>query len=282
MGPSVIISNLEGFEEKKKRVLEKGKEYFHVLADFDRTLTKAIVNGIETPSIISELRRGNYLSEEYSEKANALAEKYHSIEIDPKIPLKEKKRAMQEWWKEHFDLLIESGLNKKHIEQVVDSGKMQFRKGALTLLDILYKKNIPLVIMSSGGLGGDSISMTLKKQKRLYNNIYIISNSFEWDSNGRAVGVKKPIIHVLNKDEFSLKELPIYDKLLKRKNVLLLGDSLGDLGMIEGFRYDNLIKVGFLNSNIKENLEIYKKSYDVLILNDGTFGFVNNLLRGLK
>ena len=48
--------------------------------------------------------------------------------------------------------------------------------------------------------------------------------------------------------------------------------------MIEGFPYDNLIKIGFLNENVEENLESYKKSYDVVILGDGDFGFVNELI----
>jgi 5'-nucleotidase len=60
---------------------------------------------------------------------------------------------------------------------------------------------------------------------------------------------------------------------------MLLGDGLGDIKMIEGFDYDNLIKIGFLNENVEENLEQYKRSYDVLILNDSSIGYVNGLLR---
>ena len=49
--------------------------------------------------------------------------------------------------------------------------------------------------------------------------------------------------------------------------------------MIKGFSYENLIKIGFLNENIEENLEAYKKVYDVVILNDGTMDYMNKLLR---
>ena len=66
---------------------------------------------------------------------------------------------------------------------------------------------------------------------------------------------------------------------MRRKNVLLLGDSLGDLGMIEGFEYDNLISVGFLNENIEENLHAYKENFDIVIMNDGSMNYVNGLIK---
>jgi len=59
----------------------------------------------------------------------------------------------------------------------------------------------------------------------------------------------------------------------------LLGDNLEDIGMVDGFEYDNLLKIGFLNENIEENLENYKKAFDIVILNDGSMEFVNNLLK---
>ena len=71
----------------------------------------------------------------------------------------------------------------------------------------------------------------------------------------------------------------IFKKIKDRKNVLLLGDSLGDIGMITGFDYDNLIKIGFLNENVKENVEYYKRNYDAIILNDSSMDFINKLLK---
>lgn len=49
--------------------------------------------------------------------------------------------------------------------------------------------------------------------------------------------------------------------------------------MIKGFDYKNIIKVGFLNENIEENLEQYKHNFDVVIINDGSMNYVNKLLR---
>lgn len=276
---NIVIPNPEKLEELKKAISKGGAEKLHVLADFDRTLTYAFVDGKSVPSIIAILRDGNYLTPDYAEKAHKLYNKYHPIEVNPRISLEKKKKAMQEWWKAHFDLLIKSGLNRKDLERVVESGKIKFRDGALEFIDFLKVHSIPLIIMSSSGLGGDVISMFLEKEGRLYNNVYIISNTYEWDKKGNMIAVKKPFIHVMNKDETIVKEFPCYKQIKDRENVLLLGDSLGDKGMITGFDYDNLIKIGFVNENVEENLKYYSRAYDILILNDSSMDYVNELLR---
>lgn len=274
-----VLSNAEELEKIKKAILRDGKEKFHVVTDFDRTLTTAFVNGKKVPSLISVLRNENYLTEEYSEKAKKLAEKYHAIELNPEIPLEEKKREMNNWWTKHFELLIKTGLNKKDVERVIKSGKVELRKGVLEFFDFLHENKIPVVIFSSNGLGEEAIAMYLEKERKRYDNVYIISNSFEWNEDGKAISVRKPIIHCMNKDETSIKRFPFYKNLKSRKNILLLGDTLEDIDMIKGFKYKNLIRVGFLNENIEQNLEKYKKAYDIIILNDGTFEQVNKLLR---
>jgi 5'-nucleotidase len=175
-------------------------------------------------------------------------------------------------------LLIKTGLNKKHLEEVINSGKIKLRNGAAKFFDFLKKYQIPLVIMSASGLG-EAIPMFLKKERKLYSNVYIISNLFLWDKKGYAIGVREPIIHSLNKDETVLKNFSFYEKIKDRKNVILLGDNLEDIGMIRGFDFDCLIKVGFLNEKINENFENYKRVYDVLILNDSSINFVNDLLK---
>ena len=279
MEKDIIIQNTSNLENLKKSIAKDGIEHFHVLADFDKTLTTLFVNGEKVPSLISVLRNGDYLTLDYVQRANQLYNKYHPIEIDPKVPTEEKKKVMNEWWMTHFDLLIKSGLNKKDIENVIKSRKIKLRHGFSNFLNILKENNIPLVIMSSSGLGGNAISMYLKQEEKLYDNVHIISNSYKWDEKGNAIGVKQPIIHVMNKDETAIQNFPAFEIIKNRKNVLLLGDSVGDIGMVEGFDYKNLIKIGFLNENVEENLESYKANYDVLILNDSSMDYINKLLR---
>jgi hypothetical protein len=124
----------------------------------------------------------------------------------------------------------------------------------------------------------ESISLYLSRLNLFTDNVHIVSNEFIWDDVGRAVAVKEPIIHAFNKEETVLDNFPFYNKVEERKNVLLLGDGLDDVGMITGFVYDNLIKVGFLNKNIEENLQLYREKFDATITGDGNFDFINELL----
>jgi len=202
---NVIIANPKKLKEKIGKLKKGGADKLHILSDFDMTLTKAFVDGEKVPSIISILRDGNYLTKDYAKKAHELFDKYHPIEIDLNIPLEERKRAMLEWWTRHFDLLIKSGLNKKDIEEAVKSEKIKLRRGVLGFIDLLNKFNVPLIILSSAGLGKESISMIIQREERIYENIHIISNSYKWDENGNAVGINEPIITVMNKSEIVVK-----------------------------------------------------------------------------
>ena len=52
--------------------------------------------------------------------------------------------------------------------------------------------------------------------------------------------------------------------------------------MIEGFDYDNMIAIGFLNENVEQNLEVFKDMFDVVLLEDGDFSFVNEFVKEIK
>ncbi len=279
MQKDIIIQDSVKFEEIKKNIKQGGLNTLHVLADFDRTLTTAFVDGKSVPSLISILRDGNYLTLDYAEKAHALFDTYHPIEIDPNVSRSEKEKAMEQWWRTHFKLLIDSGLSKNDLEKAVASGRVKLREGFEVFADFLYEHNIPLVIMSSSGLGSDSIALYLKQAGKLYDNVHIICNEYEWDDKGKAIGVREPIIHALNKYETAIQNYPAFDAVRNRKNVILLGDGVHDIGMVQGFDYENLITIGFLNDKVDQNLAHYTKVFDVVLTDDASMKYVNNLLK---
>jgi cytosolic 5'-nucleotidase 3 len=282
MNTDVYINNKKKFEENKKKIKDQGLDSLYILSDFDKTLTHELMNGKKTPSMIAILRDNKkYLDEEYLEKAHLFAQKYFPIQTDFKINKKEKSRLMEEWWIKHLELLIEKKLNKNHFKQIVDDRKIKFRNKSFEFFNFLDQHNVPLIIISASPLGTEPISMFFKKEHKLYSNIHIISNSFVWDENNNAIVYKKPIVHCLNKDEVLLNDLPVYEKIKNRKNILLLGDSLDDVGMIGNLKYENLIKVCFLSNEMMDSIDEFKKVYDVLILNDSSMEFINDFLKTL-
>lgn len=276
----VLISNKEAFDAKIAKIKEDGSDKLHVLTDFDRTLTYGSMDGKRTPSIISRLREDNYLGEDYVHQAHKLYDHYHVIEVDEQIPLRDRIREMDAWWEQHFKLLAEKGLDLQVLSQVVDEHPRMFRDGVLEWIDELHEKSIPTVIMSASL--GDMIRLYLEKHQRNYDSIHIVSNLLEFNEKGKVIGVKRPIVHSLNKSEVVLKDLAIHDELSNRTNVILLGDGLGDLGMIDGFDHDELLTIGFYNDADSKRLGLFQDAYDVVVTGDGDFSSVRSIFDSLS
>ena len=70
------------------------------------------------------------------------------------------------------------------------------------------------------------------------------------------------------------KFLSIDDKRIGyRRNIILMGDILADVNMVQGLKIDNIITIGFLNrpKNLKTEVEDYMTKYDVVIAYDGSW-----------
>ena len=274
----VLISDQNSFDILKQKICSQWVEKLHIIADFDRTLTKNFVDWQERPSLISILRSEKILWEEYSKKSYELYNKYSVIESDPSIPIAEKKQYMQEWWSQHLDIIIASGLSKDHIQQVSNSWVLELRNGVKEFLSFLHTRNIPIIIMSANGIWWDSIRLYLEAEWVAYPNIEIISNTLIWWEGGYAIWREEPLIHVFNKDETVLSSFPdIYEKVKGRGNVLLLWDSLWDVWMSEWVPHENILKIWFLNKDTSLHIDSYKEVYDVVLTDDADFSFVNNV-----
>lgn len=277
----VIIVDPKKLEQTKRAIQRDGAGGLHILADFDQTLMKAFVDGKMIKSFTGALRRHSLLTPDYGAKATALSETYFPFEQDVSIPLDERKQKMQEWWTQLFDLLIASGLTRDHILRAIDLSNAQLRDGAKELFLTLNEHSIPLVIMSATALGSNAITMFIQKHNVLFPNVHVIANTFIWDETGKAIGVTEPFIHALNKDDTAIQNFPAHGAVKHRKNVILLGDIIDDLGMVKGFDYANLISIGFLNEEVEKRLPAFRENFDVIIPNDGPMDAVNEMIRKL-
>lgn len=124
---SLFIPNPENLESTMESIGKDGVNNLHILADFDRTLTYGSQNGIKTTTIVSLLRDGKHLREDYAERAHQLFDQYHPIEMDHNLTVESKKPIMTAWWNKHFELMIECGLKISDIEDVLAESHLQFR-----------------------------------------------------------------------------------------------------------------------------------------------------------
>ncbi|EKD24708.1 MAG: hypothetical protein ACD_80C00167G0006 [uncultured bacterium (gcode 4)] len=274
-----FFSNETHFNEVIKNIIADGKEHLHVIADFDRTLTKAFVDGKPRSSLESILEEGWYLWSEYSIQSKKNFDKYYPIEIDPTIPMEEKKAMMLEWRTNQFALMLKTGITRDIIKNTMKSELIIFRQWYEFFFDMLKNNAIPLLVFSASGLWYEAIYHCLQNRNKLFDNIDIISNSFMRDETGKAIAIREPIIHSFNKGETVVHDLPIYKEIKDRKNIILLGDSLGDTHMADGFAYKNIIRIWFLNHDTPEHRKQFQEKFDVIILNDGSMDRINDILK---
>lgn len=242
----------------------------HVVADFDKTLTKAFYDGRKHHSSIALVRDGHYLSPEYVQKSHALFDRYHPIEVDPSRSIESKTVAMQQWWGEHWELMVKSGMSRSVIDDIVGKDIIHAREGLKELLGLLQSHDIPLLILSAGI--GNIIEAFLKRNDLLTSNIRIISNFFEFDKSGISTGYSKPMIHAFNKNEAQVNA----DYLKNRDQVIVIGDSLGDLRMTANTKHSLELKVGFANR--ADHQVPFSKHFDVVITGDGPITPITEIL----
>lgn len=270
------IYNKENLDGKINAFSVGEAKKLHILTDFDKTMTQStVINGKKVSSIIGQLRANGYLTPSYPEDSFTLYKHYGPLEHDQSINLAERSRLMEEWWIKHIELLIQSRLNKRDMDDVVGKNYIQLRPGVDKFLNHLTKNGVPVVIMS--GAPAYMIQKQLELAGLMNENVHIVANWYEYDAEGYVTSFKKPIIHSLNKYEVTVREFPFFDQLKDRKNVILLGDQIDDLGMIEGFDYDNLLTIGFANE--KEDEKKYDQKFDILITENDDFSFINEIVQ---
>ena len=274
----VYIKNLELFAKKKQAIQKAGKAACFIISDFDRTLTYGTFNGKKTPSIISLLRDGNHLTEDYAEKAHQLFDHYHAIECDSSLPLEYRKAQMQEWREKHDQLLVDSKLRLSDLKDIATNGHLQLRNGVKDCLNKLNESWIPLVIFSASGCG-DAIPLFMQHNACDFPNISYVINRFGRDKEGIAKGIEGEIIHALNKDEWVFSKFPeLREKLEKRKNVILIGDGLGDAEMAQESNHETLLKIWILTLETPELLKAYEEAFDLVLIGDDDFDEIKALI----
>ena len=228
----------------------------YVVADFDRTITKG--NSKTSWSILSH---SDLVPKEYTDERNALYDIYRPIEIDEQIDLETKSIKMKEWFHKHIELFVKYHTSEEIFEKAAtDLRVMEFRKGGKEFIEFLHEHNIPLIIISAGV--GNFIESFFKHNDCFLDNIYISSNKIIF-KDGIASGVDNNIIHSLNKNEVSLPD-EIYEKIKNRNKVILLGDQVSDLNMVDRSLHESVITVGFLTDETHKKDQMMKDKFDIV------------------
>lgn len=258
--------------DDKLNSIELTDNNFYVIMDFDETITTA--DSLNSWSI---LENPNFINSDLRKESSKLVEQYYPIELDYTLDDATKSIYLEEWYSKNMNLLYKFSLTNDILINCTNHSNVKFRSGFKSFLVNLYQKNIPVIILSAGI--GNVITELLKANKCLYSNIHIISNFIKFDNN-KMLPFNDKIIHTSNKD---INVLPndFANKIKDKSYILLFGNLIEDLNMVNKKDLYRTISFGFLEKNIDENINRYKNSYDVVLTDNSSFDIVRNILNDI-
>ncbi|KAG6622906.1 HAD hydrolase, family IE [Phytophthora cinnamomi] len=293
--PRMVIGDPDAFARKMQKFTRDGPDQLLVIADFDHTLTPYYKPRSDPTAPLQQensshglLMTSRVLQPQVCAGEQELFARFYPVEMSPTLSAEEKLPFMEQWWNSAHALLVEYKLTKAQVQEAVALGSLSFRQGFHPLLKLLHDQQVPTLVFSAGLY--DVIHAALEQEfaaERKRNgeagggedgqaftpsNVHVVSNMMRFDSQGVIEGFDRALIHSLNKSARVLLDSPFWQscELEKRCNVLLLGDSRGDVHMAEGLEADEIIRVGFLNVHVDEALDEYLELYDVVFTHDAS------------
>lgn len=267
-------------EETIYNMQQAGPDSLQVISDFDMTLTRFAYEGKRVPTTHNILNNHLLIDENCKKKIKKLLNTYYPIEIDARLSTEEKVPLMVEWWTKVHELLIEQKIKKDMLALAVRESHSKLREGYKMFFDHLAEHQVPLLIFSAGI--GDVLEEVIRQNHVFHPNVNIISNYMDFDHTGVLQAFKGQLIHTFNKREGALSHAAHLPDLKGRPNVLLLGDSLGDLTMADGVsNTQNILTIGFLNDQVEERTELYANSFDIVLVKDETMEIPNAILTNI-
>ena len=106
----------------------------------------------------------------------------------------------------------------------------------------------------------------------------IISNFIKFDEQGNMIKYSDNIIHTSNKNIDKLGNLKVKEKIETKEYRIVIGDLVEDIKMMGKYPEDKSLKIGFLNEKIAENLDVYKKKFDIILTEGNSFYDIENYI----
>ena len=266
-------------ENKISKILEK-RDKISVISDFDMTMTKYWNNGKRSTSSHGILEAYSKLPPSFKDECAALYKTYYPIEVDHELTLKDKIPHMEKWWTRAHELIVDLGIYKNDITNMCKENNVVFRSGLSKLVDSCLDLEVPFLVFSAGIQ--DIIHELLLQGNLFKENMHIVSNKLDYDESEKVVGFVGKLIHVFNKNESAVEDYNFKKLIQDRDVVIVIGDSLGDLGMSSGIDHSLKLTIGYLNHDEELLMEAYASAFDIVVLKDSGLDFVNLLISLLE
>ncbi|CAO3610363.1 unnamed protein product [Cunninghamella blakesleeana] len=283
--PTIRIKNQLATTEKLTKIIQGGNKNLHFICDFDMTISRHWVRNKVTDALERNASshgipaRYDKLSPEFKKETARLYNTYYPVEIDRSLTFEEKVPSMIQWWTKAHENMVKQNLTRQDIVNMVEQVSIELRSGVDKVFEKCRDLDVPFLVFSAGI--GNIIEQILKNRQLYFDNMHIVSNMMKFNDQDVCVGFNDPLIHVFNKSEFQLETTPYYSLIEDRTNVILVGDSLGDLQMSQGVKHDLCLNIGFLNHDIEQLEPRYLQAFDIVIEGDANMIPILEILKQL-
>lgn len=250
------------------KILSLKFEDIYLVFDFDRTITRG-----NSETSWSMIENSSLIDKGYRLDSRKLYNYYRKIEVDNYISNGAKNMLMEEWTRKQLQLFSKYNINEELFKELILSNKLNFRNGLDTFFKEMYNLNIPIIIISAGL--GNVIYESLKQNNCLYSNVHLISNMLKFDNN--LIQIEGNLVNSTNKNNISIPN-EIKEKIKKRKTIILFGDQISDLTVLNNFEFENKISIGFLSSDTNKYFEKYKQYFDLVCTECESYENINKIL----
>jgi 2-hydroxy-3-keto-5-methylthiopentenyl-1-phosphate phosphatase len=306
MNQLIEITDINNFSSKLQNFISsfKNKKNLAVLTDFDFTITK-LYNYQKNKTLGSSYRFYDESliggdQQKIIKAQDDLCKLYINYERDTSIDIKIREEKMLEFYSKSLDIYINPKFTRDSIGKMLEKlkDKFEIRKYLKEYFELLIELEIPIIIIS-GGI--KEVIVDLLKQSikdfELYciqKKIVIIANELIFDKEKGCIGYSPDVIYTFNKSLF-VKNI-IEKDFPQIENYLIFGDHLNDYDSVQDLNLsqEHIIGFGFINikpeyiedeskkKEITNNIEDFKKIYDVNLIGDTDFLFMLKIMEMFK
>ena len=250
------------------KILSLKFEDIYLVFDFDRTITRGTSK--TSWSIIDE---SSFINRGYKLDSKKLYNYYRRIEIDDYISDNAKEFLMEEWTRRQLELFTKYNITEDLFNKILLSNSLDFRDGIAIFFKEMYNLNIPIIIISAGL--GNIVYESLKQNNCIYDNVYLISNMLKFENN--LVKIEGSLVNSTNKKNINIP-INVYNAIKNRNTIIMFGDQISDLVVLNNFNFENLISIGFLSNDTDKCLEKYRKHFDIVCSESENYQNIEKIL----
>ncbi|ULT93111.1 hypothetical protein L3Y34_002950 [Caenorhabditis briggsae] len=269
--PQVHVKDIKALTDKLSKFVAGGADQLMVISDFDFTLSRfADKSGNRCSSCYCVFDNAvGTNNPEWCRKFVGLYHKYGPVEHDHSLSIEEKVPFMEAWWQQSHELIIQGGFKREAIDDYVSRCNIQLRDNADIMMKKMTNHSVPFIIFSAGI--GTIIEMYLKHK---------------FGKDGYVNSFSDPLIHVFCKNSSVMPaDRTFSEQIHGRRNVILLGDSVGDAFMDVGVEEEQLsLKIGFVNHDFFQAdklVDKYLNYFDIVLVHDQSMNVPNQILEAI-